>query len=325
MIPVRLLALTAVCHIVAVAAVAQPAAGEASVETEGLAELSAHLTLVRTELEFVRREMGRPEHLRSEIRVLGAEARTIFAQALTLSRKADRLSFELARQRAPIPPLPTDPIEINHVPAMVDAVLERVRIVKTELGITEAAPEATGDPTVSSADLLRSMLQASRQLNLLLERRFSSSDVFQQVTVAISYTARLLQQFPDAEQIPDAPGFERFKRPSDVYLRLLDCFELLGEIARMSEVSTLDFEGHTEGIADLTSSDVYDLASLLVSELAYLDSRVASGKSPIDSYYPGRKLPSHTYQRVGILKDQLTQLVALVTTSPGWLTPLMPQ
>ena len=93
----------------------------------------------------------------------------------------------------------------------------------------------------------------------------------------------------------------------------------------MSEVSTLDFERHTEGIADLTSSDVYDLASLLVSELAYLDSRVASGKSPIDSYYPGRKLPSHTYQRVGILKAQLSQLVALVTTSPGWLTPLMPQ
>ena len=322
MTPVRLLALTAVCHFVATGAAAQPPSAETP---GGAAALSTRLTVVKTELEFIRREMGRPAFTQSEITPLDTAPRAIFAQALAMFRKADRLSFELARQRASVRPLPLGQIEISHISPVVEATLERINAVKTELGITEATAETTSDRTDSLADLLLAVAQASGQLNLLLERRFSSSDVFEQVTVAVNYTARLLQQFPNAEQIPAAPTFERFKRPSDVYLRLVSCFELLGEIARTSEISTLGLQRLSGTEANVTSGDVYDLATLLVSELSYIHSRFASGKPSFDSYYPGRKLPSHAYQRVGLLEAQLNQLLALVTMSPNWLTPSMPQ
>ena len=321
MTPLRLLALTAACHIVSTTAVAQPASGEA----RGLADLSLHLNSVRAEVEFIRREMGRPEYPHFEMRLSGATPRVTLSQALTLFRKIDRLSLELARQRAVIAPTVPNPDDFSHSTALIERVLERIETVKFALNINEVAPQASSAASVSAAEALQSMLATSRQVDLLLDRRFSSSDVFQQVTLAINYTAWLLQQFSESEQIPEAPEFERFKRPTDVYLRLLTCFALLNDIAQTSTFSTLNLQDPREGTVDSTSGQAYDLASLLVSELSYLHSRTTAGNSSIESYYPGHKLPSETYQRVGILESQLTQLLALVTTSPDWLAPSMPQ
>jgi hypothetical protein len=36
-------------------------------------------------------------------------------------------------------------------------------------------------------------------------------------------------------------------------------------------------------------------------------------------YYPGRKFPSDVYQRAGILKVQLNDLLTKVADNPGWL------
>ena len=77
-------------------------------------------------------------------------------------------------------------------------------------------------------------MQANRQLNLLLDERFAPSDVFQQVTLAVGYTAQLLKPYPGAELIPEEPVFDPGKTPGDVYRRLLGCFENLREIAAAS-------------------------------------------------------------------------------------------
>ena len=66
-------------------------------------------------------------------------------------------------------------------------------------------------------------------------------------------------------------------------------------------------------------ADVYDVASLMVAELNHLHSRLPSGKPPRQVFAPGRKFPSHVYQRVGLLEVQLEQLEKLVRKSPGWL------
>ena len=69
----------------------------------------------------------------------------------------------------------------------------------------------------------------------------------------------------------------------------------------------------------VTPSDVYDIASLIVSELAYLHEQLKQLQSPRKVYNPGRKLPSHVYQRTGILEKQLTDLLKRVEKKPGWL------
>ena len=70
---------------------------------------------------------------------------------------------------------------------------------------------------------------------------------------------------------------------------------------------------------DVTPSDVYDVASLLVSELAYLHARLPNAGAPRSSYNPGDKLPSHVYQRAGMLERQLSELNKWVEGSPDWL------
>lgn len=316
----RVLLLTAVCGIVATAALAaQPPAGVMPAEGRAVADVFVHVALVRAELELIRRDMGRPGNTQPEIGVFDAAPREVFFHALTLFRKADRLCFELARQRASVPAPPAGPIEADHVYAVVDAALDRIRVIKTHLGIRETARAPAPDPTNDPTDLLRSTIQANRQLNLLLDRRFSPSEAFQQVTVAVSYGARLLEHFSGAQQVPDPPPFERHKQPIDVYRRLIGCFNLVRDIARASGIPILDLRVRDEEIGQTTPSDVYDIASLVVSELAYLHSRLPQGEPPVDSYYPGQKFPSHVYQRVGILEAQLTELVERVNGSPGWL------
>ena len=284
-----------------------------------IADVFVHMARVRGELELLRREMGGPKNERPEIEAFDAHPREVFAQALTLLGQANRLTFELVRERAPMPMSPNGVIDANHVYAVVDETLARIRTVKDNLGIRETSQPPSRDPDKSPTDVLRSTIQASRQLNLLLERRLSSTDVFQQVTVAVGYAARLLEQFPATRSIPTPPPLERHKRSSDVYGRLLACFQLVREIVQTSEIAILDLQVDDETVTSVAAGDGHDIASLLVAELAYLHTQLDAGVSPVDSFYPGRKFPSHTYQRAGLLELQLTALAKRVRNTPDWL------
>ena len=65
----------------------------------------------------------------------------------------------------------------------------------------------------------------------------------------------------------------------------------------------------------VTPSDVYDIASLLLSELAYMQNRVDT-KRLIEPYYPGYKTPSHVYQRAQHLQRYLAELERLTRSNP---------
>jgi hypothetical protein len=83
-----------------------------------------------------------------------------------------------------------------------------------------------------------------------------------------------------------------------------------------SGLNALTLDRHPETV---TSSDVYDIASLIVSELSFLHSHLDGVLAPPDAYYAGRKFPSDVYQRAGLLEALLSDLQALVETSPAWL------
>ncbi len=119
------------------------------------------------------------------------------------------------------------------------------------------------------------------------------------------------------DRIPDPPLFERGKRPLDVMNRLIECFGSIERIATRSDLSMLKLEGEVRDA--VTPSDVYDMATLLVSELFYLWSRVDDAVAPRPVYYPGRKLPSHVYQRAGLLQRQLVEIENLAKATPRWL------
>ena len=284
-------------------------------------DVFVHVGMVREELERIRFVMGRPENEQPEIAVNGAAPREVYFQAISMFQKANRLCFEHTRERVNQPKLPTGEIVPADVYHIVEAALQRLRRVKQKLNITVKSTAIERDDSKTPTDVFRSCVQASRQLNLLLERRFAPSDVFQQVTFAVGYTARLLEHFPDATVIPDSSRFEEGKRSRDVYLRLVGCFDRIRSIAGQSGLKILELEtkGSRAAAALAEPSDVYDIASLIVSELAYLHANLKDTKDPRPVFFVGRKFPSHVYQRAGILEEQLIELEAATQKSPNWL------
>ena len=97
------------------------------------------------------------------------------------------------------------------------------------------------------------------------------------------------------------------------------CFELVRSIAAQSSIESARLDrSEADGVA-IAPSDVHDMATLVESEPPHIHAQVADAEAPVRTYYPGRKLPSHVYQRVGILYAQLTELEKQVRASPEWL------
>ena len=277
-----------------------------------------HVALVRAELELIRYEMGKPVYYRPEMSVSGAAPREVYFQALTLFERSNRLSFDWTRETVRSPARPEGQLSPGDVWQVADAALERLMEVKAKLGITLTSTAPPLDRTKTPTDVFRSIVQANRQINLMLDRQFSPSDVYREVTKAIGYTSRLLAHFP-GQRMPQAPPFERGKRPADVFHRLLGCFERVRNIVVLSNLQILKVSVEDTETAKATPSDVYDIAALIVSEVSHLHRLLEGAKPPRETYYPGRKLPSHVYQRVGILEAQLVLLEALVGTESSWL------
>jgi hypothetical protein len=62
------------------------------------------------------------------------------------------------------------------------------------------------------------------------------------------------------------------------------------------------------------------MATLLVSDLAYLHAQLNNNESPKPIPYPGRTFPSHVYQQATVLLHQLEALKQLVENDPEWIS-----
>jgi hypothetical protein len=272
------------------------------------------------ELELIRLEMGRGQVESSPLRVENAAPREVYFQAITLFRKSDRLAFEHTREGSEPPAPPPGEIRPSHVRHVLDAALGRIQRLKEILGITEEVEEPPLLEGIQPSQVFIQILNANRQLNRLLEKQFSPGDVFRQVTVAVAYATRLLDAPGQVSSPPPTPPLERRKRPADVYRRLLACYELVRQAGQISRVQMLLLDIPDPEIDKVEPSDVYDVASLLVSELAFMHGLIPGAKPPRKAYNPGRRLPAHVYQRAGILEEQLRVLIKRAKQNPDWLS-----
>jgi hypothetical protein len=301
-----------------------PVSGRAvSPETILPADAFARVQWLQEELEAIRLEMGKPKDRRVTRLATDALPHEVYFQAITLFIKADRLALELTGSTGLRPrPVPPSAIRPYHTWVLVTAALDRLVIIKNELGIQKTVSEKAHPPSTKPTEVGRAIVQANRQLNLMLQRRFSSSDVFQQVSWGIQYAKALLAQFPPATPSAASPPFERGKQPGEVFLRLVQCFKHVEEIARLSGTAVLHLDAkaakHAVDDSRIQPSDVYDLATLLVSDLTFLHGALKD-VSPIPSVpFPGRKFPSHVYQQAGVLLDHLRALEQHVRANPNW-------
>ncbi len=284
------------------------------------AHVFMHVTRAHRELDLIRKEMGMPKINVSGIVVRNAAPREVFYHALTLFRKANRFSFEQIRIERAETPTPKGIIYPRHVFAMVDEAMQMILGVKTSLEIDEVIEQPTLDATLTPSDVFLNIISLNRQLNRMLDKRFAPKDVFQRVSLAIGYSAKLLAQFPDSKRIPLAEIRQRGKTPSDVFYRLVRSYAIIRDIGTRSGLNMLEMD--VTGIDNrlIVPSDVYDIASLMVSELAHVHAQLKDKMPPRAVYNPGRKFSSHVYQRVGILEAQLLELNTRVGNSSDWLS-----
>jgi hypothetical protein len=102
-------------------------------------------------------------------------------------------------------------------------------------------------------------------------------------------------------------SFERAKQPADCYRQLEACLATLGR--------QIAGTGHTAlaaraAVPDATPSDVFDLANLVLGEVAFLHA-LAGHAAPVHAFEPGghgHRLPAHVYQLARTLDAQLASV-----------------
>ena len=257
------------------------------------------------EVELIRREMGRPSESRPAVTVTGASPRECWFQALAVFRKSDRLCSELAGD--PVASVPYAPPIQNIVPGdvlkVIEAAAKELAEVKRALGISESSDPPARDAGKQPSDVYGVLATVDRQINVLLERPFRPSDCFQQVSLAVAYAARL-------GAAPGETPFARGKRPADCYDRLTSCLELSRALVKKAGHPVIDKAPSAGDANSVLPSDVYDLATLVLGELAFLHGVRGNAQAPypFEGNTPGKKLPSHVYQLAGVLESQLQQL-----------------
>jgi hypothetical protein len=210
-------------------------------------------------------------------------------------------------------------IQPAHVFQVVTAALERLRFLKKRLGVTLMNSEGLPNPSATPSHVFFSIGLANQQLNVMVNQHFSPRDVSRQLSLALLYTQRLLQQFPQAIGNFPMPSLERGRRPGDVYMHLIDCHTILSKIAQHSKLKILQLALKNPDTTRIQPNEVYDIASLVVSELAYLYSKGPQIDPPQKPAPPGLTLPSHVYQQVGSLLLHLKELEGQVKSNPQWL------
>lgn len=284
------------------------------------ADVYSRVQLLIAELDLLRQEMGRPRDDRPSYKVSGAAPREVFFEVTALFRKADRFCFERTGEEGTLPyPPAVGEIQPAHVLGVVDAAIDRLREVKAQLRIPESVEAPPVDPSKQPSDVLAAAFLANRQLNRLLEQPFSPSDVFQLLTLGAGYVARLCAHAGVA--MPALPAHERRKRPGDVYARVWACLGMLREVAGAAGLTMVDPGTMPYAADDVVPSDVYDLTSLLISELVYLHARVPGLPPPAaaELFEVGHKIPSHCHTRAAHVELGLRALAGAVANKPDLL------
>jgi hypothetical protein len=249
--------------------------------------------------------MGRSPDERPVPEISGAVPREVYFEALALWRKADRLAGEVGAGpgSAPASPPLTD-VQPAHVLRVIDAALERIRNIGVRVGVDAKTAEPAVEDQRQPADVLTALIRCNRDLSRCLERPFTPEDVYRQVALASAYASAILA----ARRRTSSPvGFEPRRRPADCYQRLEACLAAARGLITTAGHTALQARG---AVTDVVPGDVYDLASIVLGEVAFLHA-VTAGAAPVHAFDPGwhgHRLPSHVHQLARTLEAQLTAL-----------------
>ena len=262
-------------------------------------------------IELVREVMGRPTLAAPPWKVDHAEPRHVLYQAQAMFRKVNRLAEQLRLPAVDSPPIPAEAeIEPADVIRFVHGAYDQLGRIRIELGIAQAPELPPFDALVAPRDVLREVVQASRQVNLMLDTPIQPADVYARMELTVAHVAAALSEDSAVPSYGTLPDFKGGKTPADVYRRVLECLGLAQTIGAGQGIDVLQLDlRHELRRSDLVPVDVYHLTTTVLAEVAHLalvlDAEDAD-LPPVER--PKHIFPSHVYRMAGLLLNSLRQL-----------------
>ena len=290
-----------------------PVSGRSLARPESItaADALARLILVRDNLELLRAYMGRYPAPAPLIRATQASVSEAYYAGINLRRRLSRLAFEQLRVDVEWRILPPGgvirPFEVF---GLMDGALVHVLRVKRSLGIDRSVPERLQPEDTTPTDLFNAMTETGGLVNVLLDKKTEARDAFLGATVVAHIAAELHVAFTN-RLMPDEPDFVPGKTPPEVLTEIRACFELVARLARSFEVEPLLFTiAEPTDLRRVSPDDVLDLFVLMIAELDRITAKAALQRKERNLVPPGRRYPSHVYQRARFIKALLGDVVA---------------
>lgn len=261
------------------------------------------------ELELVRERMGRPYDDSPRLPVSAITQNELYFQVQLLLRKANQLARELAgASPRPTGLVPSGDIQPSDVHALLEDALEQVRHVGDAIGITEQVDVVPRGAPLSPTGVFLVVIDINRQLNHMLGVPIGDSDVFDELATSITYAASLLSTFTGAVPVPEAPPFDGYRRPADVYRRLTECMDVLIRVAERAGLPVAGLSTRRNIPDDITPGHIIDVASLLTADLAALAELMNAPLMRPELPAPKHIFATEVYTQAGILLRQLEEL-----------------
>ncbi len=297
-----LAALAVLCGVVTTHAAEDTGSADSSEvrEADVFREIATFADLV----EQVRFHTGTSQPLSRKVRVRSTAPRHLYYQAQTLFRKSNQLAREWAgaarRRPSPAPEGEIEPAEVVRLLRDAESQMDLVRVA---LGIEGSKPKKSSVPR-RSGQAMALLLETGRQLNLMGAGRVSLADSFDQLLLASTYLAGV---DPDTTY-PPLPEYQAGRLPADLYQQITTCMHAVSKIARKHGTVALDMD--VSDILYVGTNDVYDLATILLADVAYLTWRMeAQDVDPMEIVHPTRVFPSHAHQIAELIELQLAEMM----------------
>ncbi len=279
--------------------------------------------IVHGEIELIRKQKQIPVDSREYIPVENAYPREVYFQALTLRQKAGRLCHETSQFLLAPPAVVQYSLPKNITPKdvyeIVNDAWSQIQCAKAGLGISEKFESTSKDNNSSKTltDVFKAIVQANRQLNLILEQPIEQGDVYAVTKQADQYIVDILNKLAPVWSLtaPTMPEYQAGIAPIDIYKKMITNFRIIQRIADESGIDMLHLGPDIQ--EPITTTDVFDLSSLILSELHYFATQAGVERIYKIASHPD-KVSSDVYQQALIVETHLEILENFTKTYPTW-------
>ncbi len=320
----------AVCMMAAclIVSVASPALAGGGVLGDAGPRIAQSLRRFRTNLEALGRAMGAKDIPDKEFPAENPDRRDVYDILLTLYGKTDKLAYEQTGTRGDFfsnvnvaAISPQDILNLaENAGKRLDQVLARHGLTPVAAGAPASPANAAGSEDSGDAGtaVYRKAVALNKRLNRLLANKTTPADIYRQLTWAVNSSREILAVFPEAAKVEEPP-LRQGKTPAEVYTALIHIFRVISDILRTSGFMAMEIPyAVLDDVTSITVDDVYDLATVLASQLAFLRSRLKHRNLMPGVYYPGPKTMDDDYQLAGLLKAYADELYFNIVDA-SWL------